>query len=41
MAGTVYDSSTSPVKLVVGQRVYFEDSIIVEPGMDFLLITDE
>jgi hypothetical protein len=38
-SGTVYDTSTSPVKLAVGQRVYFKDPIIVEPGVDFLLIT--
>ena len=39
MSGTVYDPSMSPVRLVVGQKVYFEDSVVVDPGMDFLLIT--
>jgi hypothetical protein len=39
ISGTVYDSLTSPVRLVVGQRVYFKDRVIVKPGMDFLLIT--
>lgn len=36
---TVYDSSTAPVELVVGQRVYFNKPIVVEPGIDCLLIT--
>ncbi|KAG4430262.1 hypothetical protein IFR05_014258 [Cadophora sp. M221] len=36
--GAVYDTTTNQVKLDVGQRVYFEDPIIVESGMDFLLV---
>jgi hypothetical protein len=39
-SGTVYDASTSPVTLAVGQRLYFNARIVVEPGMDFLLITE-
>jgi len=36
--GTVWDTSTSEVTLKVGQRVYFDKPIIVEEGLDFLLI---
>ena len=39
-SGSVYDASTSPVTLAVGQRLYLNARIIVEPGMDFLLITE-
>jgi hypothetical protein len=37
--GTVWDESTPAVKLKIGQRVYFDKLIIVERGMDFVIIT--
>jgi hypothetical protein len=35
---TVYNSLTSPVKLIIKQKLYFKKHIIIKPGMDFLLI---
>lgn len=36
---TIYDLSTAASKLVVGQKIYFNRPIIVDPGIDCLLIT--
>jgi hypothetical protein len=38
VSGTVYNISTSLIKLVVRQKKYFKDPIIIELGVDFLLI---
>jgi hypothetical protein len=36
--GTIYDSSMNTVQLAVGQKVHIKEPIIVDPGMDFILI---
>lgn len=38
-SGMVYDESTPAMELRIGQRVYFDKPIIVDGGMDFVLIT--
>jgi len=35
----ICDSSMNLVNVAVGQRIYFTAPVLVEPGMDFLVIT--
>jgi hypothetical protein len=36
--GTIYDSSMNPVHLAVGHKIHIKRPVIVDPGMDFVLL---